>query len=324
MSYRRPLAGIAAITAAALVGTIAPAVAADGPSANSVAQAAAVVERATGATDLAPSRERADGSAEATVEREAESVTITAPATANGPVEVGGTDGDRLTLRLAGAKDVNGVKAGSGTVVYPGAAPSVDLAVQPTVEGSVRTLVTLKDSAAPTRHRFELDLPDGASLRPDDDGGFDIVEQGEDGEETVAGSVAAPWAKDAQGRPVPTRYTAEGHTLVQDIDTNENTAFPVVADPKVTFGWGVYINMWGHELGAAALAVGFGVEVGLAYICGKAKLILGTACGLAVGGKVLFPTWAEVKKLKPKKCYQNKFGSKRKWKIVSDKNCKYS
>src|SRR5690606_41395118 len=60
-----------------------------------------------------------------------------------------------------------------------------------------------------------------------------------------------------------------------------------------TFGWGVYINMWGHELGAAALAVGFGVEVGLAYICGKAKLILGTACGLAVGGKVLFPTWAD-------------------------------
>src|SRR5690606_35644684 len=111
--------------------------------------------------------------------------------------------------------------------------------------------------------------------------------------ETVAGSVAAPWAKDAQGRPVPTRYTAEGHTLVQDIDTNENTAFPVVADPKITFGWGVYINMWGHELGAAALAVGFGVEVGLAYICGKAKLILGTACGLAVGGKVLFPTWAD-------------------------------
>src|SRR5690606_27534544 len=42
-----------------------------------------------------------------------------------------------------------------------------------------------------------------------------------------------------------------------------------------------------------ALAVGFGVEVGLAYICGKAKLILGTACGLAVGGKVLFPTWAD-------------------------------
>ncbi|MFF5884738.1 hypothetical protein ACF1DW_06705 [Streptomyces sp. NPDC014603] len=92
---------------------------------------------------------------------------------------------------------------------------------------------------------------------------------------------------------MPTRYTAEGHTLVQDIDTNENTAFPVVADPKITFGWGVYINMWGHELGAAALAVGFGVEVGLAYICGKAKLILGTACGLAVGGKVLFPTWAD-------------------------------
>ncbi|MGW5971016.1 hypothetical protein [Streptomyces sp. NPDC055186] len=122
---------------------------------------------------------------------------------------------------------------------------------------------------------------------------------------------------------MPTRYTAEGHALVQEIDTTPDTAFPVVADPKITFGWGVYINMWGHELGATALAVGLGVEVGLAYICGKAKLILGAACGLAVGGKVLFPTYEEVKKLKPKKCYQNKFGSKREWKIVNDKNCTY-
>ncbi|NJP53101.1 hypothetical protein HCJ93_24290 [Streptomyces sp. SBST2-5] len=320
---RHPLAGIGAITAAALVATTAPAIAADGPSSPSVEQAAVVVERATGTEDLAPSHERSDAAAQATIERDAESVTITAPAKATGGVEVGNNSGDRVSLTLAGAKAVSGVKAGSGTVVYPDAASSVDLAVQPTRDGSVRTLVTLKSSAASTKHRFELDLPDETWLRPKDDGGFDIIEAGEGGEESVAGSIAAPWAKDAQGRPVPTRYTADGHTLLQEIYTAPDTAFPVVADPKITFGWGVYINMWGHELGATALAVGFGAEVGLAYICGKARLVLGTACGLAIGGKVLFPTYEAVKKLKPKKCYQNKFGSKRKWKIVSDKNCKY-
>jgi len=47
----------------------------------------------------------------------------------------------------------------------------------------------------------------------------------------VAETVDPAWAYDAKNNPVPTRYEMRGNELVQVIDFNENTAFPVVADP---------------------------------------------------------------------------------------------
>ncbi len=49
-------------------------------------------------------------------------------------------------------------------------------------------------------------------------------------------TVAAPWAYDARGVPVPTNYRIEGTTIVQTVD-HRGVAYPVVADPKFTWGW---------------------------------------------------------------------------------------
>lgn len=54
--------------------------------------------------------------------------------------------------------------------------------------------------------------------------------------ETVA-TVNPAWAVDANGKPVETRYELDGTVLTQVIVTDENTAFPVVADPSVSFWW---------------------------------------------------------------------------------------
>ena len=45
--------------------------------------------------------------------------------------------------------------------------------------------------------------------------------------------IATPWAVDANGDPVATRFELDGATLVQIVETNADTAFPVVADPSV-------------------------------------------------------------------------------------------
>ncbi len=45
-------------------------------------------------------------------------------------------------------------------------------------------------------------------------------------------SIAAPWAKDANGVALPTKYPVEGSTLTQEIDMT-GAAFPVVADPVI-------------------------------------------------------------------------------------------
>ncbi|MBK0421874.1 hypothetical protein JD292_07280 [Leucobacter sp. CSA2] len=49
------------------------------------------------------------------------------------------------------------------------------------------------------------------------------------------GGFAAPWAKDAKNRPVPTRFDIDGQRVHQVIDTSNLTPadFPVVADPPV-------------------------------------------------------------------------------------------
>lgn len=80
--------------------------------------------------------------------------------------------------------------------------------------------------------------------------------------ETIA-EIAAPWAVDANGTPLPTRYTVEGSTLVQTVETTTDTAFPVVADPS----W-----VWWVEKGAKC--VGGVIALGAA---GYAKVSVGIA-----------------------------------------------
>jgi hypothetical protein len=47
-------------------------------------------------------------------------------------------------------------------------------------------------------------------------------------------TVAAPWAKDANGADVPTYYRLEGTTIVQVV-SHQAATYPVTADPSVKF-----------------------------------------------------------------------------------------
>ncbi|MFB6934109.1 hypothetical protein [Streptomyces chartreusis] len=241
------LAGTSLLTAVAMLSTASPALAETANSA--AAKSASVVERATGTGDLALSTGTPDSAGRAITSTESGSVTVTAPTDSLGYVESTAGDGTKFRLDLPETKKVNGVKAGAGTIVYEDAAESTDLAVQPTADGGARTLVTLKDKAAPNEYRFGLDLPSGTELLEDGQGGYLITRTGSNGA-VVVGSIDAPWAKDATGKAVPTAYRIEGASLVQKVTTTDATAFPVVADPKVSVGWNVYIKFSKAEVKA--------------------------------------------------------------------------
>jgi len=56
----------------------------------------------------------------------------------------------------------------------------------------------------------------------------------------------APWAHDAAGRDLATEYALDGNRIVRRVDLDEDTAYPVTADPKLTTGWvtgTVYFNI---------------------------------------------------------------------------------
>ncbi|MFF3646507.1 hypothetical protein [Streptomyces sp. NPDC002564] len=231
---------VAAVTATSLVLAIAPSASADALDRRHQ-KSAASIERVTGTQDLAASSTARGLAARSLTSTDAGTVTVRVPEDTAGRVQTTAPDGSTFGLALpqdksTRDKSVQGVRAGAGTIVYADAADSTDLAVQPTAEGGVRTLVSLKDEDAPTEQRFGLRIPAGAHLAANDSGGYDIFQDSGQGFTTLKGTISAPWAKDADGKDIATSYKLEGDTLVQSIHTNDATAYPVVADPHYTWG----------------------------------------------------------------------------------------
>jgi hypothetical protein len=103
-------------------------------------------------------------------------------------------------------------------------------------DGGLQLLTVLESAAAPAQAAYRFDLPAGAQLIPTGQGGYAIA-----GPDAVYGTISPPWAIDAAGRRLPTRYVAMGDTLIQRIDLT-GAVFPVVADPYVTIGRYIYVT----------------------------------------------------------------------------------
>lgn len=79
---------------------------------------------------------------------------------------------------------------------------------------------------AATEYRFERAVPEGYSASVQPDGSVLFVDaQGDE-----AGGIAVPWAFDANGSEVPTRFRLDGDALVQTVD-HSGADYPVTADP---------------------------------------------------------------------------------------------
>ncbi len=101
----------------------------------------------------------------------------------------------------------------------------VSIAVTDEGGGSFRSLLHI-----PSYNRvneFEFSFSTDVSLEHLQDGG--IVVRDEEGD--ILGTLAAPWAVDDKGDPVPTWYEIRRNSVVQIVSPNQSTQFPVVVDP---------------------------------------------------------------------------------------------
>ena len=212
MSIRTNCVASTCVAALALV-PVAAATAAGGGDGSSAANVARDVGAALSAQrPAAVATARADG--------------VRVPTDGYGKVVARTGPGERLTMALPTAGSA-GERVGP-TTVFPGAAQDTQVAVQPTDHG-FRALVRLIDEDAPTRHAFPLG-GDAARLKALPEGRVSILDAS--GEEIAM--VDAPWARDADGREVPTRYEVDGTTLVQVVDHRSAAyRYPIVADPSV-------------------------------------------------------------------------------------------
>jgi hypothetical protein len=91
--------------------------------------------------------------------------------------------------------------------------------------------------------------------------------------------VEAPWAKDSQGTPLPTRYEIAGSTLTQIVSTTQATRFPVVADPRIRTAWyGYSVDFsYGETTTIAVVAGGCAIMAGA--MPPPANMIMSINCG---------------------------------------------
>jgi hypothetical protein len=149
------------------------------------------------------------------------------------------------------------VRVRSGVVAYPSDS-SYASAAQVTRDGSLRALVVIEGDDAPTEFRYPID---GAThLVRNPDGTVSVMQH-----ELSVSVVASPWAVDANGSPVRTDFRIEGTALVQVV-FHEGAAYPVVADPKFTWGWVTGTIYFNRAETATIAAAGWGAT-GMTSVC---------------------------------------------------------
>jgi uncharacterized protein DUF2599 len=77
---------------------------------------------------------------------------------------------------------------------------------------------------------FPLSLPTGARLSLQDDGSVMATKPSPQGWQYLAG-IKAPYAVDAVGKAVSTRFQVKGSTLIQTIAPSAKAVYPIVSDP---------------------------------------------------------------------------------------------
>ncbi|WP_349902076.1 hypothetical protein [Parafrigoribacterium humi] len=131
-----------------------------------------------------------------------------------------------LAITLPFANQANkGVVERAGVMSFDNNNGSVTVPIVKT-DGSVQINTVISRPDAPNHYRYGLDLPTGSLIRPEG-GGFLLFDaSGEN-----IGAIAAPWAFDATGKAVPTRYEVSGTTITQVVDHSAEFQYPIVADP---------------------------------------------------------------------------------------------
>lgn len=106
--------------------------------------------------------------------------------------------------------------------------------------------------------------------------------------DAIVGTIDRAWAVDANGKAVTTRYTInQKKELVQIVQTDKNTRFPVVADPTVGWTW-QGINIYFNRSETKALANQW---IGLASLV-AGILPYAAYAGVAMGTVNWYANWA--------------------------------
>lgn len=181
------------------------------------------------------------------------------------------TGADRLALTVPTTR--GGQVSTVGMLDVSVGTGAVDAVVERRADG-LRAMTVIHGATAPSRYDYALAggrfraLPSGVVLVENQRG-------------QIVGGVDAPWAIDATGRALPTRYEVTDGRLTQHVD-HHGAVYPVVADPSVSFGWWVYVRYSRSEVASISVrAAQVGNLLAMAMACAMITVPwLAAACGV--------------------------------------------
>lgn len=280
MSFR---SGLLAAVATVGILAIAPTSAVATESTESVDNIAAIIDRAApGDHSVAVPNRIADDVV--TFANAATEVSV--PTNPSDAVALVAPQGNVLEISLPSELRVNdGRVADDGTVVFTDEGGSAHAAVQALADGSLRMQTILENGGAPSSYTY--DLGEGTTPILRDDGTVELTREMAGGVTTTVGTIDAPWAVDAAGDDVTTWYTVVGSKVIQHVEHGSGDAYPITADPRVSFGWAIYVKYSKSDVNRTTAGLGGAIndKAGFALIlCGKiphwaAKM----GCGMVAG-----------------------------------------
>lgn len=185
-----------------------------------------------------------------------------------------------LKINLPSTKTkVNGIKKINGLTTY-NINKDVNFQIKPTRNG-FQSLININNLNAPKEFEFKVDLPKGSRLisakdylgKDGDTKEVFIV----DSNNKITSIFSPAWAKDANNKDIPTYYKINGNKLIQVVEFNENSIFPIVADP----------NWWKVSKCAAAIVLAVGTAIVPVAKATKIKRYIKELGGVKEAAKVI-------------------------------------
>ncbi len=211
-------------------------------------------------------------------------IDLSLPETASGAIEIGR---DGLAISAAGAsEDSQGELLGNKNLFYPDVEIDTDFIVSPIGHG-VELFDQMRSAESPETLRFDLDLPAGASLVSDGNGGASIMQD----QQNLA-HISFPTAVDAQGTEVPVSLSIDGSSMVLDVPhRHSDFAYPILVDPSIDRDW--YNSSWygGQNTWALDSGLFFKYNSNVPYIYGATSCMY-TCWGSGRGLYVTTPNGA--------------------------------
>ncbi|PDY28190.1 hypothetical protein [Bacillus thuringiensis] len=150
--------------------------------------------------------------------------------TNNLPIEKIGGNTTSNSLQIIVPTSNHSVNTNNVSFVYQDESKLADLAIQITKEG-VKSFIHIKNNVAPKEYEFTVHMPNGWKLvtfaeymgGEQDTGDVFIVDE----QNTIQSIFMPSWIKDANGKTIATHYKVNGAKLIQIVDFDKNTAFPL-------------------------------------------------------------------------------------------------